>query len=403
MSDPTIRQIMMRDSFGEIITPDYPLDIPLRIFRGKRELPDFNIRMLEGDITLEFCDRRLYDELQGLKMRFERSEAFEKSRDRTNPFEMISKSIFQNRASIKFANIDYVFRILNKRWTQENPRSDDEFYFSDDASGPGSFGQQIQWRYPRAKGIGMTLIGPLDFDRSILNENFEMYYGPRGNGDLLEQWADLLNHKLENYPRLDLVMGDGAFEIDDPSRISSQEVTNSELFIKQVVQVLALSKGGNCLFKLFDANGKFMADVLYCLSLIFDEVSVFKPCTSRPANSERYVVGMRKIKDDVSSYAEKCLYRVCRQLNNGFMASSFFEDLPLDFKEYLYEVNNDDLRSQIFYSQRILDDMKGIKVMNILVDVNLPLTLWAVPDPLPVYKPNGVMRNGQTRLNIGRV
>ena len=42
--------------------------------------------------------------------------------------------------------------------------------------------------------------------------------------------------------------------------------------------------------KLFDLFTPFSVGLVYLMYRIFDHVSIFKPVTSRPANSERYVV-----------------------------------------------------------------------------------------------------------------
>lgn len=64
------------------------------------------------------------------------------------------------------------------------------------------------------------------------------------------------------------------------------------------VQVLAMSlllrKGGTFVCKLFDVTLPATVRALSVLSGAFDRVAVIKPVTSRPASSERYVVGDRR-------------------------------------------------------------------------------------------------------------
>ena len=47
--------------------------------------------------------------------------------------------------------------------------------------------------------------------------------------------------------------------------------------------------GGHFVCKLFDLFTPFSVGLVYLMYRIFDHVSIFKPVTSRPANSERYV------------------------------------------------------------------------------------------------------------------
>lgn len=47
------------------------------------------------------------------------------------------------------------------------------------------------------------------------------------------------------------------------------------------------SAGGHFVCKTFDLFTPFSVGLVYLLYLCFDRVSLFKPITSRPANSER--------------------------------------------------------------------------------------------------------------------
>ena len=49
-------------------------------------------------------------------------------------------------------------------------------------------------------------------------------------------------------------------------------------------------KGGNFVCKIFDVFTPFTVDLLFILYKHFEHFSIVKPVTSRPANSERYVV-----------------------------------------------------------------------------------------------------------------
>jgi cap1 methyltransferase len=53
---------------------------------------------------------------------------------------------------------------------------------------------------------------------------------------------------------------------------------------------MVLRKGGNFVCKIFDCFTPFTVGLLYLLYRHFEDFSILKPCTSRPANSERYVV-----------------------------------------------------------------------------------------------------------------
>ena len=51
-----------------------------------------------------------------------------------------------------------------------------------------------------------------------------------------------------------------------------------------------LGRGGRFICKFFDLNNKLTADLLYLLQCHFTELMIFKPKTSRLANSEKYII-----------------------------------------------------------------------------------------------------------------
>lgn len=56
---------------------------------------------------------------------------------------------------------------------------------------------------------------------------------------------------------------------------------------KRVMMALS-SPGGHFVCKTFDLFTPFSVGLVYLLYLCFDRISLFKPVTSRPANSERW-------------------------------------------------------------------------------------------------------------------
>jgi cap1 methyltransferase len=49
--------------------------------------------------------------------------------------------------------------------------------------------------------------------------------------------------------------------------------------------------GGHFICKLFDVFTPFSVGLVYIMRFCFENVSLLKPITSRPANSERYLIG----------------------------------------------------------------------------------------------------------------
>lgn len=72
-----------------------------------------------------------------------------------------------------------------------------------------------------------------------------------------------------------------------------QEILTKQLLLCQFAcALLVLRVGGMFLCKTFDLFTPFSASLVYLLRRVFEDVTLFKPVTSRPANSERYCINI---------------------------------------------------------------------------------------------------------------
>ncbi|XP_027732043.1 cap-specific mRNA (nucleoside-2'-O-)-methyltransferase 1 isoform X1 [Vombatus ursinus] len=284
-------------------------------------------KMIIEDET-EFCGEELlhnvlkcksvFDDLDGEEMR--------RARTRSNPYEMIRGVFFLNRAAMKMANIDFVFdrMFTNPKDSLGKPllkdRDPELLYFADVCAGPGGFSEYVLWRKKwHAKGFGMTLKGPNDFKLedfyAASSELFEPYYGEGGidgDGDITrpENITAFRNFVLDNTDRkgVHFMMADGGFSVEKQENL--QEILSKQLLLCQFLTGLSVIRtGGHFICKTFDLFTPFSVGLIYLLYTCFERVSLFKPVTSRPANSERYVVckSLKSGIDDVREYLFKPL------------------------------------------------------------------------------------------------
>jgi 23S rRNA U2552 (ribose-2'-O)-methylase RlmE/FtsJ len=91
--------------------------------------------------------------------------------------------------------------------------------------------------------------------------------------------------------KADLATADGGFDFNTCGVYNCQEQTASKLILAEIIGCLAvLGRGGRFICKFFDLNNKLTADLLYLLQCHFTELTIFKPKTSRLANSEKYII-----------------------------------------------------------------------------------------------------------------
>ncbi|XP_068609863.1 cap-specific mRNA (nucleoside-2'-O-)-methyltransferase 1 [Brachionichthys hirsutus] len=364
-------------------------------------------RKLKIEDETEFCTedflqtllrhKSVFDNLEGEEMR--------RARTRSNPYEMIRGGIFLNRAAMKMSNIDHCFdnMFTNPKDSQAKPLTKDRegelLYFGDVCAGPGGFSEFVLWkRRWHAKGFGMTLKGPCDFKLEDFyaapSELFEPYYGEGGvdgDGDITrpENITAFRNFVLESTEKrgLHFLMADGGFSVEGQENL--QEILSKQLLLCQILTALStLRTGGHFVCKTFDLFTPFSVGLVYLLYLCFDRISLFKPVTSRPANSERYVVcrGLKPGSDAVREY----MFRVNLKMNQLRNTDADVTDVvPLsivkeDADFYQYMVNSNERLCAV--------QIKALaKIQAFVVDPTLSeprqadirkecLKLWRVPD-----------------------
>ncbi|KAK2113640.1 Cap-specific mRNA (nucleoside-2'-O-)-methyltransferase 1 [Saguinus oedipus] len=334
--------------------PECTTEIP-----DTKEMSDWMVvgkrKMIIEDET-EFCGEELLHSVLQCKSVFDvlDGEEMRRARTRANPYEMIRGVFFLNRTRVtaKPNRLHVVFRQaetleqspavdewlkaqahihLSDRYlaaaelmvalsrAEPKPlvkdREAELLYFADVCAGPGGFSEYVLWRKKwHAKGFGMTLKGPNDFKLedfySASSELFEPYYGEGGidgDGDITrpENISAFRNFVLDNTDRkgVHFLMADGGFSVEGQENL--QEILSKQLLLCQFLMALSIVRtGGHFICKTFDLFTPFSVGLVYLLYCCFERVCLFKPITSRPANSERYVVckGLKVGIDDVRDY-----------------------------------------------------------------------------------------------------
>eukprot|EP01116_Phalansterium_solitarium_P024510 TRINITY_DN9001_c0_g1_i2.p1 TRINITY_DN9001_c0_g1~~TRINITY_DN9001_c0_g1_i2.p1 ORF type:complete len:1009 (+),score=234.28 TRINITY_DN9001_c0_g1_i2:119-3145(+) len=257
----------------------------------------------------EFCSNEVVNELFSTKSRLDPitktsdgKKAFYFARERSNPYETVGKHFFMNRASLKMANLDAIYHLTSPRFMDQGQT----LYFADVCAGPGGFTEYIMWRKKTpapdfkggARGFGFTLVGELDwklkkFHPDAPHYNFTTFYGSSEDGDVtkathIREFAELVSHETAGRG-LDMMVADGGMSVEGEE--NDQEAKLRQLVLCQFIVALAvLKQHGTFMCKVFDLFLPFSNDLVYLLYRHFERVSIIKPFTSRPANSERYIV-----------------------------------------------------------------------------------------------------------------
>ncbi|XP_058807996.1 cap-specific mRNA (nucleoside-2'-O-)-methyltransferase 1 isoform X2 [Phymastichus coffea] len=278
-----------------------PSDEEINSWKSKRNI-GVRKETIDGETT--FCDELVVKGVIKSKSVFDRLDKNEmrEARTRSNPFETIRGSIFLNRAAVKMANMD---RACNFIFTQPDKydSSNELLYFADVCAGPGGFSEYVLWRKKwRAKGFGFTLKGDNDFKLHDFHagppETFHPFYGVKDDGDVYDpdnqlSFRDLIMNQTK-HEGVHFMMADGGFSVEGQENI--QEILSKQLYLCQcLVALMIVRTGGHFVTKLFDLFTPFSASLVYIVYRCFKKISIFKPNTSRPANSERYLICQGKL------------------------------------------------------------------------------------------------------------
>lgn len=119
--------------------------------------------------------------------------------------------------------------------------------------------------------------------------NLSLIYGSSGTGDMYDvsNIDDLVS--IVGRQSVDFVTADGGFDFS--SDFNSQEEMSTRLIISEIYSAIRIQKqGGTFILKIFDIRSHATIKLLYVLKSHYENMFFVKPLTSRPANSEKYVV-----------------------------------------------------------------------------------------------------------------
>jgi hypothetical protein len=114
-------------------------------------------------------------------------------------------------------------------------------------------------------------------------------YGKDGTGNLYK--LENIQHfaKEVGYNSVDFITADGGFDFS--SDFNNQEEQSFKLIASEVLSTMYLQRrGGVFLLKLYDCFNTDTLSIIQILKSSYETLYFIKPLTSRPANSERYIL-----------------------------------------------------------------------------------------------------------------
>lgn len=349
-----------------------------------------NVRFSTDQPEVKFIDTERLTRYNRIRVGLGDNRAFDRLRDKVNPYDELGTRGLGNRAGMKLANLDADFK-LSGIYNLVIGSDAEEFFFADIAGGPGSFSRYLQIRRPNSVGFGITLPGKLDWDYSIVRKyndslrvrpDFRAFYGDDGSGDLNKYAKEFSVWVKGQVPGgVHLVVCDGGLELPVGA---NKEIVFTRLFVSEIFcGLMSLAEGGNFLIKIFETATEAMAGVVYVLSMCFEQLYIVKPITSRPTNSERYIIGLQR-RGGIDPYV-----RIFNEIYTKFDADRFLTHItsvPGSFTQKLTDINNYVLNQQLSSIANVVRLKAGQDITLPQKRIDRVLAAWALPDNKIIYE-----------------
>ncbi len=192
------------------------------------------------------------------------------------------------------------------------------------------------------------------YNENIVNKNVLISYGIDNTGNLIN--IDNIYNLKESIEKLNknvkIITADGGF--DEGTDFNNKEQLHYSLIIHEILSMLILSsENTNFVLKMYDTYTKTSVDMLYLLHRIFKKVEIFKPLTSRPTNSEKYIIC--KELNINNEYKEKIIKELenlsimIKDKKDGEYYFTLFDTLPENFVNYIIGINTKIINTQCLY------------------------------------------------------
>lgn len=254
--------------------------------------------------------------------------------------------------------------------------------------GPGGFVQAINDFYKNQNLHPIDCITLISNDKRVPHwklkniTNYKICYGEDNTGNLYNIRNIDFFVKTVGKNMCDLVTADGGFDFS--KNFNAQETDFLLLLLCEIyVSLLIQKEGGSFIVKVFDLFNTNTINMIALLRMNYEKVTIQKPKTSRPANSEKYLICSNFKSNSIS---ENLLENIKTNIING----SFVIDdiIPLDLKFdtliHVYKYNVEFVNHQ---TQSI------IKTLNVLTNLNKTINMrnniakcieWCVQYNIPI-------------------
>lgn len=195
------------------------------------------------------------------------------------------------------------------------------------------------------------------YNKNILNKYLCITYGKDNTGDInnLQNLDHIKNIIKKNFY---LVTADGGF--DEGTDFNHKEQLHYHLILNEIYSAISMQQtNGHFILKVFDILTETSINLLYLLFQCYQEVYIYKPKTSRPTNSEKYIICKYfNLKDDVkANYLDslKILSENIMSSKTKFVSFKLFDNISSSFLDNVKMMNNYLLDQQCLHLENAIE------------------------------------------------
>lgn len=218
------------------------------------------------------------------------------------------------------------------------------------------------------------------YNKSVINKQVYITYGKDNTGDInnienIYYIKNLINKQNNN--GFYLITSDLGF--DEGNEFNNKEQLHCSAITNCILNAVILQQdNGNYILKVFDIFTETSIQLLYLLNTLYKEIYVYKPKTSRPSNSEKYIICKGFNCDLV--YKSKViniltdLSNIFKKNTQKYVSFKLFEKIPDSFINKYKEMNTELLNIQCEFLERAIYLCENNDFMK-TYDKSLPLSL----------------------------
>lgn len=189
-----------------------------------------------------------------------------------------------------------------------------------------------------------------------------------------------------NAASCDFITADGGFDFS--SDFNNQETMSTQLIMSEIYTILRLqAPNGSCVLKVYDIHDQTTVSAMYLLSRFYQNLFAYKPLSSRPANSEKYIVatGFRGITMATDPMFKALRRAVSNKSAHLDLLNESNVTVPASFWWNVVRFNTRYIASQIMSICKTIAYIEANKTQEDVVDVQVANALqWCNKYQVPI-------------------